>query len=125
MVLLFSSGFFPVWPLTLIGLLPTPFFIFVAIRYLVRNEVNSRTVKLSATAFLILTVGCFFLFNILLNFGIEFIACMTAPFGSAVAIILLFGGFPNILIYLLGISINFVSVLGVVKFIEKRIHGSG
>lgn len=121
MLFFFHDIGIPLWlpPLFLVSVVTCPVLCIMAIRYLLYKQIKTSTAVLSALAIFLLAVA-FLAFNIGSIYQIEFLAFMTAPFGSAAAIVLVIENAPMDLTYGIGLLINFLSVFGLVRFIEKR-----
>ena len=104
--------------LLLFGLITCPIFGGTGIYYLKQKQIKQSTFVLSLIALLGFFLLCY-LINILPNTQMSALVYLAVPFGFVATTILGFIGLIPIA-FLVGIALNFLSILGLIRFIEKK-----
>ena len=91
----------------------------LGINYLRSLDVSISTVVLSLGIIFLLSFGIYFAIG---QLSLDSIPSLTSvPFGYAVRLFLLWAGLPNFIAYLAGFVMNFLALMGAVRWIEKRL----
>jgi hypothetical protein len=119
-LLFFHDIGIPLWIgyLWLFGLITCPIFSGIGIYYLKQKQIKQSTFVLSLIALLVFFLLCH-LINILPDMQMSAIVYLAVPFGFVATATLGFIGLIPIAL-LIGIALNFLSIIGLVRFIEKK-----
>lgn len=123
MLLFFHDIGFPAWgvALFLIGLLVSPVLFFIGARYLIRGDIRRWTIAWSGIIVFLLGVGFVWLTEASTD-DRRFLTDLIMPFGMPAALPLSMSGAPTVVTFLFGLAFQSVSVIGLVRFIEKRVY---